>query len=264
MDIAKRTVLYQLPGMEAVEVRRDLAVPAGEAGSFAMDLYSPPGSTGGEPPPAVIIVAGYPDPGFERIVGCRFKEMGSTVSWARLIAASGMAAIAYANREPAADLRALLAHLRGNAAALGIDERRIGLWASSGNAPLALSLLLREGGEEVRCAALCYPYLLDLDGATSVAETASRFGFVNPCAGKTVEDLRPDVPLFVARAGRDEMPQLNATLDRFLAHALPLNLPITLVNHPRGPHAFELLDDGATTREVVGQLLAFLRCHLLG
>jgi hypothetical protein len=40
-----------------------------------------------------------------------------------------MVAIAYTNREPVADLEALLQHVRDTAAALGVDGRRIGVWA---------------------------------------------------------------------------------------------------------------------------------------
>jgi hypothetical protein len=52
----------------------------------------------------VVIVEGYPDPGLKAVFGCRFKEMGSTTSWARLIAASGMVAVAYTNERPEPDL----------------------------------------------------------------------------------------------------------------------------------------------------------------
>ena len=87
--------------------------------------------------------------------------------------------------------------------------------------------------------------------------------FANPVAGKSVADLRPDLPLFVARAGQDEFPHLNETLDRFLAHVLARNLPITFVNHPTAPHAFDLVDDTETSREIVRQILAFLRFQLV-
>ena len=104
--------------------------------------------------------------------------------------------------------------------------------------------------------------MLDLDGATGVADAARAFGFVNPCAGRSFEDLRKDVPFFLARAGQDEMPRLNETLDRFVAGALGSNLPITLTNHATGPHAFDLFHDSAASREAVRQTLAFLRSHL--
>ena len=128
--------------------------------------------------------------------------------------------------------------------------------------PLALSALMREDSGPLRCAALCYGYMLDADGANVVAEAARKFGFANPCAGRSVADLPKGLPLFVARAGRDETPGLNETIDRFVAEALAHNLPITLANHRDAPHAFDLFDDGETTREIVRQVLAFLRFRL--
>src|SRR5258706_15154772 len=113
MKISERTVFYQLPGVEDVPVRRDVPY----RGELAMDLY-------GDGRAAVILVPGYPDPGMRKHVGCGFREMGSTVSWARLIAASGMTAIAYTNHEPVADAHALLQHVRANAPSLGIDPAR--------------------------------------------------------------------------------------------------------------------------------------------
>ncbi len=105
--------------------------------------------------------------------------------------------------------------------------------------------------------------MLDLEGATGVAEAAKTWGFVNPCAGKSVDDLPQGLPLFIVRAGRDQMPHLNETLDRFLVKALSCNLPITFVNHHAAPHAFELFHDSETTREIIKQILAFMRFHLL-
>jgi len=262
-DMIKKTVIYEMPGTEDVTVRRDVEYAQSEAGALTFDLYAPPGSPPEARLPAVVIVAGYPDAGFVQRLGCDFKEMGSSVSWARLIAASGMAAIAYTNREPEADLQALLRHVRDNAAALAIDPARIGVWASSGNVPLALSLLLRDAAVPLRCALLAYGYLLDLEGTTRVADAAGMFGFVHPCDGKSVADLSPEIPLLLVRAGQDQIPHLNETIERFVAQALPANLPLTLVNHPTGPHAFDLFEDSAAARGVIRQMLAFLRAHLL-
>ena len=261
--VSKKAVVYRIAGMDAAAVRRDVEYTAAGAGALTMDIYYPPDFKSGARTPAVVIVAGFPDAGFKAKVGCKFKEMGSSVSWGRLLAASGLVAITYTNREPEADVHALLEYVRGNAAALGIDENRGGLWASSGNVALALSVLMREGGDYLKCAALCYGYTLDLDGSTGVAEAAGAWGFVNPCAGKTVADLPPRTPLFIARAGRDEMPRLNETLDRFLLRALTRNLPLTLVNHPDAPHAFDLFNDSETSHEIVRRILEFMRFHLL-
>jgi hypothetical protein len=239
----EKRVLYALPAADAVHADRDVAY----AGDLTMDVYSPPNSA--RDTPAVIIVAGYPDEGFEKIVGCKFKDMGAVVSWARLIAASGLVAITYTNREPEADLHTLIEQVH--------SERKFGVWASSGNVPLALSLLMRDTASHVKCAALCYGYTLDVD------EEAKQFRFANPCSGRSVNDLNVAVPLFLARAGRDEMPGLNEAMDTFIQGALARNLPITVVNHPAGPHAFDLLDDTESTRRIVRQILAFLQLQLL-
>ncbi|MGA9770755.1 MAG: alpha/beta hydrolase [Blastocatellia bacterium] len=260
-DPSKKKVVYQLPDMDSVTIRRDVEYRKTDAGALTMDLYYPFDLKSEARAPAVIIVTGYPDPGFERMVGCRFKEMGSSVSWGQLMAASGLAAITYTNIEPAADLYALLDYVRQNAESLGLDETRIGLWASSGNVPLALSALMQE--TLMKCAALCYGYMLDLEGATGVAEAARRFGFVNPCAGREVDDLPDHLPLFIARAGQDELPHLNETLDLFLYKALACNLPITFANHAAAPHAFDLLHDSHESREIIRQILAFMKFHLL-
>jgi len=236
-----------MPGTETIVVRNDLEY----ANGLTMDLYAPPASD--ERMPAVVIVAGFPDDGFQKMVGCRFKEMQSTIDWARLIAASGMTAVLYTNRDPAADLHALLQVLPSR----GIDATRVGVWASSGNVPLALSLLLQESDVHLRCAALCYGYML------GVEEQAQTFRFANPARGKTIESLRRDVPLFVTRAGQDSFPGLNESLDRFLSAAIASNLPIAFTNHPDAPHAFDLVHDSDTTRAIIRQILAFLRGHLV-
>jgi dienelactone hydrolase len=258
--IAMKKVVCQIPRMESVVVRRDELYRITDTGPLTMDGYYPPDAASGARLPAVIVVQGYlprkPNP-----LGCKFKEMEWSVSWGQLIAASGIVAIFYTNLEPEADLRALLHHIRKDAESLGIDEHRIGLLATSGHAPLALSVMMQEG-RDLKCAVLCYPFTLDLDGATAVAEAAEKWGFVTAAAGKSVRDLPQDLPLFIARAGQDEFPHLNEALDRFLTESLARNLPLTFVNHPDGPHAFDLFHDSEATREIVRQILSFLQFHL--
>ena len=261
--IAEKRVVYEAPGMDSVTRRTDMVFGSRDGEALTFDVYTPPDVPEGALLPAVILAAGYPDPGFQKVVGCRFKEMGSTVSWARLMAASGLLAIAYSNREPAADLHTLLRYLGSEGASLGLDGSRLGVWASSGNVPIALSLL-RDGDIPLRCAALCYGYTLDVPGSSSVADAAAKFGFANPGAGTSIDALRRDVPLFLARAGRDEMPGLNEALDRFVLAALERDLPLTLVSYASAPHAFDLVRDTAESREIVRQVLAFLRLHLNG
>jgi acetyl esterase/lipase len=275
--ISRKRAVYRIAGMEHALVRKDIVYRTTDAGPLTLDLYSPADAAKGACMPAVILVAGYNDVGYEKMLGCRFKEMAISVSWAQLIAASGMIAIAYTNREPAADLDALLEHVRQHAGALGIDESRLGVWACSGNVPLALSVLLRrsmttpgpsgaglqdEARRGLRCGALLYGYLLDLDGATGVAEAAQMFRFTNPTAGRSLDDLPPDLALFIVRAGQEQFPHLNDSIECFVARALALNRPITVVNHATGPHSFDVLEDSEASREIIRQVLEFLRAQL--
>ncbi len=259
-DIFTRRVCLRLDGMDAVGVRRDVAYgPAGHDRRF--DLYFP----SDEPDqrwPAVIIVAGYPGTMEPRPTPLTYKEIGWTVSMCQLIARSGMVAIAYTNRDPVADLRALFEHVHEFAESLRIDPARIGVVAVSGNVPTALTAIMKDADRPPACAVFGYGCLLDLDGATDVADAARQFGFANPGARRTVADLRRDVPLFITRAGRDQFPGMNASIDSFIRRGLEENLPITFVNHAEGPHAFDLFDDSRTSRDVLRQTLRFLQQHL--
>jgi hypothetical protein len=227
-----------------------------------MDVYYPHDANPGRPTPAVLFVTGFSDIGAERMLGSTFKDMASFVSWAQLAAASGLVGVTYVNRDPG-DVDDALRHLQQQAVSLGIDSTRIGVWACSGHGPNALSVLVRHGRENLRCAALLYPYTFDLGDSTGVSDAATRFGFVTPAIGRSMGELPRDLPLFIARAGRDDMPGLNEALDRCVAEALALNLPVSVVNHAAGPHAFDVVDNGKTSRDIVSQLLAFLQCHLL-
>lgn len=190
----------------------------------AIDVYAPAG--GAPARGAVILVAGYPG---------KFNRMPSNVAWAQRIAASGLTAVAYANREPVAGLHAVLRHVRET-----LGFQRVGLWACSGNAPVALSVLA-----QVQCAALLYPYTIE------VPEEAKAYGFATP----PIPDPPSNVPLLVLRAGRDAMPGLNETIVRFVLLSLERGVPLTLVNEPDAAHAED-------TPAMIEQVLAFFARHL--
>jgi dienelactone hydrolase len=245
--------------MDRVSVRRDAPYrDAGEHGLCTFDSYYP-ADAGTTPAPAVIFVTGYSDLRSREMLGCKLKEMAAYVCWARLVACHGMVAITYASEDPVADVRLLLEHVRRNAASLRVDAARLGVWSCSGNVPNALALLADDA--ELRCAALCYGYMLDEAGCREVAEGAATFGFVNPTSGVRAATVA-DVPMLIARAGKDETPGLNASLDRFVTRALAENLPLTVVNHPEGPHAFDIFDRSARSRAVIRQVLGFLQANL--
>lgn len=252
-EVAKKKVVLRLPGMDTLPVRRDLTYRSASGSRLLMDVYYP-SSHPGRRAPVVLAPLAYPDP------GARVRMFGPVTSWAQLIAASGMAAVVFGAETPEEDVHAALRHLRNAADELGVDTDALGLFATSGNVTVALSTLIRD--RRVSCAALLYGYTMDLDGTTVVADAARQAGFVNACAGKTVDDLPDDVPVLFVRAGRDQVAGVNEALDHVIVRALARNLPLTLINHAAGVHGFDLEEDTPISRGIVQQVLAFLRVHL--
>jgi len=261
-EITFKKTVYEIPGMDNVRIRPDVTYDETGPSPLSMDLYYPTRPLEGTRFPAVIFVAGFPDPGFESFAGCKLKEMSGYICWGKLAAASGFVAITYTNRDPVADLDHLVAFVQNNSESLGIDERRIAGWACSGNVPTALGLLMQERTVRFKAAALSYGVMLDPDGSIGIEKAAAQLGFANPCARRSVANLPQDLPLMVVRAGQDAVPGVNVSIDHFVASALARNLPVTVVNHTTAPHSFDLLDDTEASREVIRQILAFLRIHL--
>lgn len=251
-ELARRTVVLDPPDTH-IDVRAT-AFLSDDGSPLEAAIYSASGDPSQPPPPVVVIATGYPDP------DGRMRRFGPLTSWARLLAASGVASVIYANRSPARDLRAVLAHVRTHGEVLGVDGSRLALFSSSGHVPVALSALLDD--RQLTCAALLYGYTMDADGESAVASAAGQAGFVAACAGRSVAELPASVPLLVVRAGQDQMPGLNDALDRFIRDALAANLSVSLRNHPSGAHAFDIYEDTDASRALIRHVVAFLVEHL--
>ena len=250
--LARLAVVYPHPEAEAVEVHRDV-----ELAGMRADLYRPRGAAGSLP--AVVFVSGYPDSGFQRAMGRSFNEMGGVESWARLIAADcGFAAIPFANRGfPGADAQRFMQALADDGVA-GVDSTRLAVWASSGNAPAALSVVAKLP-QTVRCGVFLYPFLL---GATA-SEASAQYKFdYSCCEVLSVGSLPGNTPLLLMRAGQDEFPGLNESIEAFAAEAKSRKIPVTLCDAPEARHAFDLMQDTADSRRTIRQVLDFLKTRL--
>ncbi len=71
VHISERRVVYRVKDMDDVDVLRDIVYNRDGAGPLTLDLYLPPRSPGETRPPLAVIVAGFPDEGFEERVGRR-------------------------------------------------------------------------------------------------------------------------------------------------------------------------------------------------
>ena len=151
--ITLKRFALRLEGMGTVRVRRDVEYRAGSAGPLTLDLYYPHASGNADGHPAVVIVAGYPDVGVPLRLGCVFKDMEMSISLAQLIAASGMSAVTYTTSQSATDVMAVLDYLTTHAGTLGLDGS-LGLWATSGNVPVALGALVAADRPPIAAAIL--------------------------------------------------------------------------------------------------------------
>jgi hypothetical protein len=71
-------------------------------------------------------------------------------------------------------------------------------------------------------------------------------------------------PMFLARAGADEIPDLLPALDRFIAEAVKADYPLTLANNPGAPHSFDITGSTPRTLEILAETFGFVRRHLEG
>jgi dienelactone hydrolase len=174
-----------------------------------------------------------------------FNTWRGYVDWARLVTSRRMAAVLYqgpaldAQRSfadlvatSAADLDSVLAHLTRRAGPLGVDANNVVIWA--GSAPTFTG--------------------------TRVALTGARpgiRGYVLYYGGGTADDPRAAVPVLIARAGLDNT-QLNRGLDSLAQRLTSAGVPVTVVSHPSGPHAFDVADSSAATARVIAATLDFM------
>ena len=261
-DLFRAPVVYTVPGMDAVHVLADQTYRSDGDARLAADVYTP---ASGGPFPVVVFVHG----GFPEGLDISPKSAGQYTSWGRLVAASGMAAVAFNHRlrmspegavhlaDAADDLRTLIAWLRRRGPELKLDTNRLAVFAVSAGGPL-LNAALPETG--LRCLVDYYGFL-DVRGLDWFARAVA----ATPGTSWSLADAvdRPGFPpILVARAGQDTVPHMKETIDRFVAKALAADAPLTLFNHSTGLHAFDLQNPDDRSREIVAATLRFLQDHL--
>ena len=84
-EMAKKKVVHQLPGMEALPVRRDLTYRSTSGSQLPLDIYYP--SSTDRRAPVVLAPLAYPDP------QGGVRTFGPLTSWAQLMAASTLVSL---------------------------------------------------------------------------------------------------------------------------------------------------------------------------
>jgi acetyl esterase/lipase len=263
-EIVNMPVVYRVPGMDKVIVKSNLKYTTANDPNLLMDVYLPPGLAKGERRPAVVFIHGG--------AGAQFKpkDWGIYKSWGRLIAASGMVAVTFTHRlgypkpllaEASSDVTAAINYIRANADSLNIDRERLCLAAYSAGGPM-LSLGMRDHPEYVRCLVAFYAFL-DIQQSEShrANETPEMVKAFSPIT-YLANDTGKLAPMFIARAGLDEVPAMNDSIDRFIREAISKNASIIVANHPQGVHGFDNQTDDERSREIIRSAIDFMKLHL--
>jgi acetyl esterase/lipase len=263
-ELFRAVLVYKAPGLESVKVTRDLVYRQAGTMTLRADVYTP------APPAAALPVVLFVHGGFPEGLDISPKESGQYTSWGRSVAASGMAAVTFNHRlrmsqegavhlqEAAGDLTSVIAWIHATGPRYGLDPRRIAVFAVSAGGPL-LTVPLADPG--LRCLVAYYAFL-DVHELRWFANAVQASAGSNWSMVDALDRTRLP-PILVARAGRDAVPQMKDTIDRFVARALARDAELTLLNHATGQHAFDVQDDDPRSREIIAATLQFLREHLL-
>jgi dienelactone hydrolase len=210
---------YPAPAADVVDVSKDVAY-----GELKMDVYRPKQS-GGQLPALIF---------FNTATGAQ-RSNPFYKAWAEIAASKNLVAILpdLGGETFAKDFDALVAHVKANAANLGIDGERVAVYAGSGNVFRALPIVQDPKQTFVKAAVMYY-------GSANVSQ------------------FRRDLPLLFVRAGLDR-PPVNRDITALVTTATTQNAPVTLLNYPGGHHAFEIVDDEDATRETIDRTIEFVK-----
>jgi dienelactone hydrolase len=155
--------------------------------------------------------------------------------WGQTAASKGVVGVVPDLRagKQAQDFQALVKHLIEKSSDYGIDPDAIAVYAGSGNVFTA------------------FPILED-PAQTSIKAAVIYYGTAN------IQEFRRDLPVLYVRAGLDR-PPVNRDITELASRAIAQNAPVTLLNHPTGHHAFEMVDDDDATREIIERTLDFVK-----
>ncbi len=259
----EQVVVYKVPGMDNVIVKKDIPYQDIAGSTLKMDIYYPPKFDFKNKIPAVVMVLGYPDLAGKKLLGSEFKNYSQYISWCRIIAASGIAAIAYESVNPEKDIISLSNYLKANNEKLKIDIGNIGAYSCSAHTITAMAYILSSSNNFIKCGVNYYGLILadDYKFMPQIDTISKQMGFMTPKIPKP-EEWRNDVPIMIVSAGKDYVPFSNPAVADFVSKAITQNIPVTLIHYADGQHVFDALDDNETTRMIIKTTLDFWKFYL--
>lgn len=247
------TVVYKLPGMDEVEVI-NITYAFHEEKPLTMDVYYPPGTPAEANLPVVVFGLGY------RMSKEPLRNAHFYTSWGKLVAAAGMVGVTYDTEQPDQDLETVLAFIQDNATALRVDATQIGLMSSSANVPTVMSYLMQERREDIQFGV--YYYGLSLTPDHKYTEEFGQNCEQRGCLVKELADVTyvdPELPLFVVKAGKDFIPNINEAMDHFLDYVRAAGAPVTVIDYEEGVHGFDTQQGTDESAEIMAETIAFMK-----
>jgi acetyl esterase/lipase len=255
-------VVLKVPGMDRVKVVENLKYTKSDDPNVLMDIYVPPDLSENEKRPAVIFLHGGAETDYTP------KDWGVYTSWGRLTAASGFVGVTFTHRleypnasleKAAADVRDAIKYVRENADKYQVDKDRVCLIAYSAGGPV------NSGDARRHAIRALSGWLLRLYGHPAIGLPKDREagdGEIFSPITYLQTDANKIPPMFIARAGHDEVPTMLDSIDRFINEALARNIALSFANHPEGVHGFDNQNNDDRSREIIRTAIEFIRLHL--
>lgn len=275
----ERQLAHRIAGMDEVQRIADLSYRSlvGTADTLMYgaelryDVFLPAERSAGTHPGVIFIHGGLVA---DTVRVSPKDDLPAYREWGRLVAVAGLVGITFSHRLTTADnldvaaqdVEELLRTVRARASEWSLDPDRLCVAVYSAGGPLS-SLFFEPSS--ARCIVMFYPFL-------DVEHTAAISPFRRSHPMERVEELRrysprelllrlggAVPPMFVAKAGRDAIPGINASIDRFVQAALWVNAPLDLYVHRTGSHGFDMTaESDPRAEEIVAAALAFMQRHL--
>ncbi len=256
-------VAYEVEGMNDVIVKKDIPYLKSSDSALKMDIYYPPRFDFKRKIPAIVFVFGYTNEGQLKTAKHQLRTWSPYTSWCRVVAASEMAAIVYETFNPENDLKSLIQYINSNTDNLSIDVNRMGAYSCSANTPTEMAYILNDPDCIFKCAVVYYGVFLTkgFKHITTIDTLSQNMGFVTPRLSESAS-WNKKVPIMIVHAGKDFVPHTNESLTSFVNEAIVQNIPITLMIHSDGVHAFDINTDNESTRQIIKNTLEFWKFYL--
>jgi acetyl esterase/lipase len=226
-------LVYKCPGMDKVEVKKDIVYKVDNDRKLKMDIYYPLGIKDASKNHTVILVHGSGPVE-------SFKDTDVYMSWGRAVASKGFTAVTFNWRPNVStnDVSDLMKYVRDNAEELKINGNSITVFAFSAG--------VKEGIKEAALSNTGYlksivVYYGELD--SSILSTAFASGLP---------------PMFIAMGALDYTIPASSN-DKFISDFKASGGKVTYMAHSKGGHGFDVLNDDKETYDIIEKTLQFIK-----